>query len=206
MSQAEIEALFRSAGHCLDYSPKTVFIHQGQAVEALYWLERGKVKVETTEPNGRSLLLCFMEAPAFLGDVELFRADKAATCTVAAVCTVRLWRLAHATVHQRIAGHPGLSWRLAGSLADKMVAFTRASARNQLWRLEARYAAYLREMAEEGGSLPIRLEETAGLLGSSPRHLQRVVRAFAAAGLVSREGRCLRIRDKTGLLAVEEQG
>jgi CRP-like cAMP-binding protein len=194
-----IGKIMTASGLPLRFQPKETFIHQGQAVDQLYFLANGKVKVETIEANGRSLLLCFMEAPAFLGDVELFRQDVAATCTVSALTPVTVWCMDHAQIRRLMLRQPGVMEVLARSLADKMVAFTRASARNLLYPLQARYAAYLWEMGEGAPEVPIRLEETAGLLGTSPRHVQRVISDLVSAGLVERHGRRLRILDQAGL-------
>jgi CRP-like cAMP-binding protein len=188
-----LAALLPLGGGLIRIPAGGTFIHQGLPVDSLYCLLAGKAKIEADELNGRSLLVCFCQAPAFLGDVEVFRPDALASCTATAVDALTLWRIDRDSLRRQLGDNPWLFALLARSLADRLAASTRTSARNLLQPLGVRYADYLREAGPEGGWMPIRLEESAGRLGVSTRQLQRVIQALVRSGLAERRGRLLRL-------------
>jgi CRP-like cAMP-binding protein len=169
----------------------TVVLGQGQPVEHLYCLVEGTVKVEASDWEDKVLLVCFSRPPTFFGDVEVFRDDRAATCTLTAVTDLRLWRISLDRLRAQMELHPWVAGLLARGLAEKVAARARENARNQLCPLSVRYEHYLREMGEGGLPVPIALEETASRLAASPRHLQRIIRDLVARGVAVRRGRSL---------------
>lgn len=168
-----------------------ILLLQGHPVQHLFCLLQGTVKVEASDWEDKTLLICFSHPPTFFGDVEMFSAGGTATCTLTAVTRARLWRIDLERFRSRLGEHPWVAGLLGRGLAEKLTARARESARNLLCPLAVRYEAYLREMGTGGRPVPIALADTAALLATSPRHLQRVIADLVAEGKVVRRGRSL---------------
>lgn len=181
-------------GSVVKLAPRTTFLRQGFPVDSLACLLEGSVKVEASDWDARTLLICFSRPPTFFGDVEVFTPGALATCTVTTVTDATLWRMDLGRLRSKLGDHPWVAALLARGLSEKLTARARESARNLLCPLAVRYEAYLREMGADGQPVPISLSDTAALLAASPRHLQRVISDLVASGKVVRQGRSLVVR------------
>ena len=159
----------------------------------------GRVKIEQSVVNGKSVLFAFVGEGNWLGDLELFSDTDMANSTVTAVSDVDALRFPLEAMRQSIRNNPALTTMFARSLAQKMWAYSKVSAVNLLYPLLERYAAYLYEMSGDSAELPIALETSAGLLGAGERQLQRILRSLAENGIIRRTGRTLTILDRERL-------
>ena len=175
------------------------FVRQGMSMPYMYYLLGGRVKIEQSVVNGKSVLFAFVGEGNWLGDLELFSDTDMANSTVTAVSDVDALRFPLEAMRQSIRNNPALTTMFARSLAQKMWAYSKVSAVNLLYPLLERYAAYLYEMSGDSAELPIALETSAGLLGAGERQLQRVLRSLAENGIIRRSGRTLTILDRERL-------
>ena len=175
------------------------FVRQGMSMPYMYYLLGGRVKIEQSVVNGKSVLFAFVGEGNWLGDLELFGDTDMANSTVTAVSDVDALRFPLEAMRQSIRNNPALTTMFARSLAQKMWAYSKVSAVNLLYPLLERYAAYLYEMSGDSAELPIALETSAGLLGAGERQLQRVLRSLAENGIIRRSGRALTILDRERL-------
>ena len=177
----------------------STFIRQGVDMPFMYYLVSGKVKIEQSVVNGKSVLFSFTCEGNWLGDLELFSDVDVANSTVTAVSDVETIRFSLERMRKNLNVYPGLAEMFARSLAKKMWAYSKTSTVNLLYPLLDRYAAYLFEMSAYSSELPIALETSAGLLGVGERQLQRVLRTLAESGIIRRSGRTLTVLDRGGL-------
>ena len=175
------------------------FVRQGMSMPYMYYLLGGRVKIEQSVVNGKSVLFAFVGEGNWLGDLELFSDTDMANSTVTAVSDVDALRFPLEAMRQSIRNNPALTTMFARSLAQKMWAYSKVSAVNLLYPLLERYAAYLYEMSGDSAELPIALETSAGLLGAGERQLQRILRSLAENGIIRRSGRTLTIIDRERL-------
>jgi CRP/FNR family cyclic AMP-dependent transcriptional regulator len=84
-------------GRSLEHYPKgrTVF-HQGDAADAVFFIQKGKVKVAVVSEQGKEAVVAFMSADDFIGEACLAgQTQRIATATaVADSMIVRLERMA----------------------------------------------------------------------------------------------------------------
>lgn len=149
---------------------------QGEVSERLYVLVRGKVKVYTTSPEGRTLVLSFKRPPEVIGDIV-----------------------------------PLLHF-LLDAITRKFAAKSNSLSFNLLYPVEVRFASYLLsvspdESAEEFTQRlsPESLTDAANLIGTSYRHLNRVIRQFCADGLIERAKGSIIVKDRDGLRRLGSQ-
>lgn len=191
--------LMTKYGKVEKYQRGSVLVRQGMDLECLYYITKGRVKVEQAVMNGKSLLFAFSGVGNWLGDLELFNESTEANSTVSAVTEVEVVSFSLKSMQKNLSVYPELSEIFARSLAKKMWAYSKKSAVNLLCPLLERYAAYLYEMSADSLELPIALETSAGLLGSGERQLQRVIAILDKRGIIKRSGRTLTIIDRAML-------
>ena len=177
----------------------STIVRQGGKMPCMYYLLSGKVKIEQTAVNGKSILFAFSGEDSWLGDLELFGDNDEANCTVTAVTDIEALRFSLPVMRSNLRLYPGLAEIFGRSLAQKMWAYSRMSTVNILYPLLERYARYLYEMSAASPTLPIALETSAALLGAGERQLQRVLRTLAEQGIIKRSGHTLTVLDRDGL-------
>jgi CRP-like cAMP-binding protein len=209
-----LKTLINEQGTVLTLEKGAVLARQGHPFGWFIVLLEGQVKIERNALNGKNILLCYYRAGAglpkqstltaeqgetlYIGDLELFRGDLRANSTVTALTDIRAVRISRDIMRDLARKNAALACELIGSLAGKMDSYSRMSAINLLYSLKARYAFHLLS-SPKNLPIPIALEESAGLLGTSVRHLQRILAELEGSGCIKREGRTLRVIDRARL-------
>jgi CRP-like cAMP-binding protein len=207
--------LMTEYGQIRHFSKGEHLAQQGYPLQWFVFLLEGKVKIEQIALNGKSILLGFYQAGPgepestrmylaksdvmFIGDLELFSRDKTANSTVTAITEVRCALIRESLMQKQVEQSVALSNCISESLALKMASYSNVSSINLLYSLKQRYAYYLLEILESGAPVPISLEQSASLLGTSTRHLQRVLAELESAGCIERQGRFLHLESREKL-------
>lgn len=168
----------------------------------LYFMVDGKAKVFLPMENGKSLLIRFYEPMELIGDVEFVGSDQP-ICDMQAISDVVCLGLCIETLKATIESHTQLLMYICTSLGNKLAAFNKTSAMNQMYPLENRLASYLMAVSSHDDTTKGRIKEIhtenltelADLLGTSYRQLTRVIKRFKDQGILHREGRRLEITD-----------
>ncbi|WP_025845346.1 cyclic nucleotide-binding domain-containing protein [Brevibacillus agri] len=175
---------------------------KGDVLQHMYFVVEGKIKIFTTLPNGKSLLLRFNNPLAIIGDVE-FVTRLEARNTVEFVHPGKLIALPFKVLYERYQNHPGFLQFILQKISHKLYTSSNSTSLNLLYPVENRFASYLLSTLE-GGTQPTasdelktaRLTEVAELLGTSYRHLNRVIQSMSASGIIERKRGALHIRNR----------
>lgn len=184
---------------------------QGEVSESLYVLVRGKVKVYTTSPEGRTLILSFKRPPEVIGDVEYIRQADTLN-TVEAVSAVTVIGVQYRWLRRYGSEHVPLLHFLLDGITRKFAAKSNSLSFNLLYPVEVRFASYLLcvSLDESGQVFTQRLStesltDAANLIGTSYRHLNRVIRQFCDDGLIERAKGAIIVKDRDGLRRLGSQ-
>ncbi|RIW31330.1 transcriptional regulator [Bacillus salacetis] len=177
-----------------------VLCSEGERLEELKILVKGRVKVTKTLPNGSSLLLRFNDALSIMGEVELVTKKPAANTVTAAVeCYVI--GISFSLLYENYYDNPRFLQYINQYLGHRLYTSSNAAILNALTRVENRFASYLlaTHPDQEGtNSEEFRTEnlvETAALLGTSYRHLNRIINEFVSKQLVEKKNGRIVITD-----------
>lgn len=180
---------------------------QGERAEELFVLVKGKLKVYTNTAEGRTLVLCFKTPLEVIGDLE-YVSETDIHNTVEAVGTAHMIAIPHKWLRKYGQDHAPLLDFLLRILTRKFLVKSNSTNLNLLYPVEVRLASYLLSVcfdetdADYRGRLPVRrLKDAANSMGTSYRHLNRVIQQFVEAGLIERIDGHLVVRDKAGLEA-----
>jgi len=199
---------------CLDqrYRKGQELFSEGSRAKGFYLAVTGKFKIYKLSPDGKEQILhifgggeIFGEVPAFAG--ENYPANAEAIEAGRALFFPRMSFL------ELIGREPAIAVNLLGILSQRLRRFTHMIEDLSLKEVPGRLAAYLIYLSERSGSiqdldLDITKTQLASLLGTIPETLSRILAKLAQQGIISVEGRTIRVLDRKSLesLAAGEKG
>ncbi|MDQ6421699.1 cyclic nucleotide-binding domain-containing protein [Paenibacillus sp. LHD-117] len=188
------------------FEPEEALCLQGEEAHYLFVLVQGKVKVFTTSSEGKTLLINFMTPLGVIGEIECIRGVENLN-TVTAVTPVEAIGL-HKRWLSQYEEEASLLRFLLDMVTEKFYLKSISLSFNLLHPVEVRLASYLLSVSVEndkGVHSNVNLsdlKDTANMIGTSYRHLNRVLQSFCSHGLVERRRGTLLVNDRTGLTAV----
>ncbi|MBB6670195.1 Crp/Fnr family transcriptional regulator [Cohnella nanjingensis] len=189
------------------YADKERVCDRGELLGGLYVVVAGRLKIYTVLPNGKTMLLRFSTAPMLIGDVE-WSGHYPACNSVEASGRATLLFLGRTHVQANEMNNPPFLQLMIRNLSHKLSTLGNGASTNLLYPTEHRVASYLLTLLPSAGETGPREEirttnlmEMAELLGTSYRHLNRVIKRLADSGLLSRRRGRLYVLDEEKLRA-----
>jgi CRP-like cAMP-binding protein len=177
---------------------------QGEESQYLYVLVKGKVKIYTSSPEGNTLILSFKKPLEVIGDIEYVRGIDIIN-TVEAVSPVWMIGIHHRWLKKYGSDHSPLLQFLLDIITKKFHLKNNSMSFNIMYPVEVRLASYLLSVSfDESDSLfknqiNISIKDAANLIGTSYRHLNRVITQLCAEGLIERNRGSILVKDRNGL-------
>ena len=169
-------------------------------LDNFYFLVSGTLKVYFVLENGKTILLRFIKPLGVAGDLEV-GVDRTVRTTVNAVTDCHLIGIDIGLLKELTYDDPIFMRFIISSLSRKLSAVSNAMAINLSYPLENRFAGYLlsiSDMVEDRRVQEIKtfdLREIATLLGTSYRHLCRVIKDFSDLGYIEKKKSQILIKD-----------
>lgn len=178
------------------YEPNEYILNVGDEITGFYFLIEGKYFVSSPEITGKELLLRYCQKPAILGDIEFFQ-----ECTIQSNCvaaeTSRFLFIPFALYNQHLKFDSAFTHILLRELAYKLQTCTISSRVNALSSVSLRLAAYLCTIESSSRYkdyiMTKTLDEVASLIGTTKRHLNRVLKQWSDEGIVRRNDETIQI-------------
>lgn len=181
------------------YSPGDIVLYEGMELQSLLLLVEGKVKVTSSVETGKSLLLRFSQPLSIIGDIELIR-DVPVQSQIEAVNKCLIIGLPIAYIKSYEIDNSKFLHILLNHLSYKLQTCTTASRVNLLASAENKFASYLLStmstdpVNDFGMELKTsNIEEIANLLGTTHRHLNRVINSLIQKQVIERDKNSIRI-------------
>jgi CRP-like cAMP-binding protein len=190
----------------LNHFEKGEFIFsQGEPAQYLYVLVKGKIKIYTTSAEGKTLILSFKTPLEVVGDIEYVQEINTIN-TVEAVSTVHMIGIRYAILKRFVKDYSPFLNFILKNITEKFYLKTISMSLNIMSSVEVRLASYLLSVTSDeneqsliGQLSTTSLTDTANLIGTSYRHLNRVIHQFCADGLVERSKGLILIKDRARL-------
>ncbi|WP_343208810.1 transcriptional regulator YeiL [Anaerolentibacter hominis] len=165
-------------------SGETIF-HEGDEVTTLYYLIEGRAKLYLTQKNGKVSLVNFLDAPCFLGEMELLGAQ---SCTngIQALFPCTCLALQLYGCRDRLLNDNRFLRCLSLFLGRRALQNTDHFIRNQAWPLKNRLARFILT-ASHTNLYREKHTEAAEYLGVTYRHLLYVLTQFCQEGILLRK-------------------
>lgn len=186
--------------------PGETLVNSGDFLQTFYVQVNGKLKITTVLPNGRTLLLRFCQPISLIGDVELVNGESSIV-QVDAVSETKLLAVPHRILQEKDMKHAPFLQYLLEQVCHKLNSISLSASMNVLTSVDSRFASYLLSITNHSEHLRFKrgelettkLTEIAELLGTSYRHLNRVIKRFIEQGIIEKHYSEIVIRDVEAL-------
>jgi len=166
------------------YEPGALITREDEPINHLYFILEGNAWIYQNQANGRAYLFQVYSPGGIIGDIEYFLRCTA-SCSVKATSSVQVGTITFDLLRLFCKDNSYLLKALAAGLAEKLRSNSFDAARNMSFPLVNRLAYYLKAMNCK--TVPRgKFEEIADLLGTTKRHLRRVISQLEEKGIVRR--------------------
>ncbi|MDN4492842.1 Crp/Fnr family transcriptional regulator [Ureibacillus aquaedulcis] len=157
------------------YSKGDFIIQQGETPRYLFFLIRGKIKTYKTSDDGKRLILAFKEKFDILGDIE-FVQQAPYINTVEAITDVQILTIPIHTAQNYGMNHLPFVQFILQRITEKLYVNSNALAFNLMYPVEVRLCSYLLSVSIDNRTVSNQdLKDAADLIGTSKRHMNRVI-------------------------------
>lgn len=177
------------------YKTNEYILTAGEEIDGFYFLISGKYFVSSQEITGKELLLRYCQTPAIMGDIEILEDCLIQSNCIAAEPCIFVF-IPKKIYEKELKYDASFSQILLRELAYKLRTCTISSRVNALSPANVRLAAFLCTVSSDSQVSYIstnNLEETAALIGTTKRHVNRILKQWMDQGIVERENDEVRI-------------
>lgn len=182
-----------------------IICEQGASGSHLFVLVKGKIKIFTTSTEGDRLILSFKTPLEIVGDIEFIQ-DIQLINTVEAVTPVTMIRLHNDWANKYGRNYPPFLQFLLQIITRKFHIKNNSFVFNLMYPVEVRLASYLLSISFDEfnvdfkGQLSVsNLKDVADLIGTSYRHLNRVIHQLCKDGVIERTKGFIFVKDSKRL-------
>ncbi|BFH63152.1 cyclic nucleotide-binding domain-containing protein [Paenibacillus azoreducens] len=194
---------------CLySFDPGELICSQGETPQYLYVLVKGKIKVYNTSPEGKTLMISSKTALEVIGDIEYIQEAEFIN-SVEAVTPVWMITIHHRWLKMYGKDHTPLLQFLLKIITEKFYRKSNALSFNLMYPVEVRLASYILSVSIEASDAMFSgelrtsdLRDAANLIGTSYRHLNRVIQQLCQEGILERSRGMIYIKDKERLMTI----
>lgn len=180
-----------------EFQPDEFIMREGERSEYLYYLTEGRAKLFLSQENGRISLINFIEAPCFIGEMELLDEERLPQ-GVKAISFCKCYRIRMASCKEELLQDAKFLRHLCIFLSEKATKNTNNYMRNQSYPLKVRLAEFILKMSVNDCYREPHTE-VAEFLGVTYRHLLYVLAQFVEDGVLEKTKYGYQIRDRERL-------
>lgn len=125
--------------------------------------------------------------------------------TIEAISTVKMLAISKKVIHQNGFQDARFLQLLLNVVSEKFWLKSEALSINLLYPVEVRFASYLTSIVCDEQNCALNrseLKDTADLIGTSSRHLNRIIKAFIEDGMIERTETDIIIKNREKLIAI----
>lgn len=179
---------------------------QGESGDKLLILTEGSARVTLTTANGREIILAYADPGAVLGEIALLDGGER-TASVFATSDGSALQLGRNALKDFAAGHPDFAWRMMQQLARRLRTADQTIESDRAYASGPRLARYLRRLIRVGAEatrLELSQTELGNFAGMSREHINRQLKNWEEAGVISLEQGRVRVLDTEMLEDIAE--
>ncbi len=186
-----------------EFEPDEFIIREGERPAYLYYMTEGRAKLFLSQENGRVSLINFIEAPCFIGEMELLD-EKRLPQGVKAISLCKCYQIQISECRNLLLQDTKFLRYLCTFLNEKVTQNTNNYMRNQSYSLKVRFADFILKMSVKGFYREPHTE-AAEFLGVTYRHLLYVLAEFVREGILEKTKQGYFIADGEGLVRIIEE-
>ncbi len=207
LEERHLKEIYRIA-ETKEYQKGEMIFTEGDTCDGFYIVEMGQVKVFKLSFMGKEQILHIYGPGKPFGEVPVFTGKKF-PASAQTITAARLIFFPREQFVGLIAANPSLSLNMLAVLSKRLREFTVMVENLALKEVPARLASYLvvlknEEKVGQTVTLPVSKTQLAGLLGTTPETISRILTKMSNDGLIDVDRKAIKILDKEGLADLSE--
>ena len=190
---------FVSHCHRRRYPAKSTLIYAGDKADALYFLISGSVSVVIEDEDGRELVLAYLNAGDFFGEMGLFEGQETRSAWVKAKEESEIAEISYNKFMEINKENPDLLLRLSSQMAQRLNKTSQKVGDLAFLDVTGRVARALLELASQptamshpdGMQIKITRQELGRIVGCSREMVGRVIKSLEEQGLIDVSGKTM---------------
>ena len=194
-------AIDRFLAHCNKrrYPVKSVLIYAGDSTDVLYYIIEGSVTVLIEDENGHEIVLSYLNAGDFFGEMGLFDEQKKRSAWVRARSQCEVAEIGYTRFRQLATEDPDIIFELASQMALRLRRTSGMVGRLAFMDVAGRIARTLLDLCKEpdaithpdGMQIRITRQELGRIVGCSREMVGRVLKGLEDQHLISAKGKSI---------------
>ncbi len=194
-------AIDRFLVHCNKrrYPAKSVLIYAGDSTDVLYYIIEGSVTVLIEDENGHEIVLSYLNAGDFFGEMGLFDEQKKRSAWVRARSQCEVAEIGYTRFRQLATEDPDIIFELASQMALRLRRTSGMVGRLAFMDVAGRIARTLLDLCKEpdaithpdGMQIRITRQELGRIVGCSREMVGRVLKGLEDQHLISAKGKSI---------------
>lgn len=180
-------ALIQGHAYRRDLVPGETIVLQGQPAEALYLVDRGRVRVYASTPEGREQVLYVARAGDTFNDVAAFDGGANVASAQAVDPDTSIWVVPAHVLRQLLLARPHLGANAVSVLAGRVRRLADLVAELSLCDATQRVAKLLLEESAASSEVSLTREEIAARVGTVREVVSRVLGSLERSGAITRD-------------------
>lgn len=183
---------------------------EGDEALGFYAVISGRIKIFKLSPQGKEQILHIYGAGNIFGEVPMF-AGGTFPASAETMEKSRVFFFSRQSFLEMIRREPILAMNMLAELSRRLRHLSRLIEELSLKEVPGRLAAYLMLLSEKSGNLEtlnldITKTQLAGILGTIPETLSRILSRMINQGIIEVNGRTIKILDRSALIEMSEGG
>lgn len=190
---------FLSQCHRRKYPAKSTLLYAGDECDALYYIIKGSVTVLIEDDDGREMIMAYLNAGDFFGEMGLFEEDTPRSAWIRAKTECEVAEINYNKFRQLVKQDPEILYSVSGQMARRLRATTRKVGDLAFVDVTGRVARTLLDLSKQpdaithpdGMQIKITRQEIGRIVGCSREMVGRVLKTLEEQGLVSAKGKTM---------------
>lgn len=205
MARLPVNAYIPNVDHFLDqchrrkYPARASIIHAGDASDTLYFIISGSVSVVIEDDEGREMVVAYLNAGDFFGEMGLFEEKPSRSAWIRAKSICEVAEISYQRFKTLAKEDAGLIFALSAQLAGRLRATTRKVGDLAFMDVTGRVARTLLDLCKQpdamthpdGMQIKITRQEIGRIVGCSREMVGRVLKSLEEQGLISVKGKTM---------------
>ncbi|GLZ25035.1 cyclic AMP receptor-like protein [Stutzerimonas stutzeri] len=200
----KIKNIDKLLAHChrRRYTAKSTIIYAGDRCESLFFIVKGSVTILIEDDDGREMIIAYLNAGDFFGEMGLFEkegSDKERSAWVRAKTECEVAELSYAKFRELTQQDPDILYALGSQMAERLRNTTRKVGDLAFLDVTGRVARTLLHLCKQpdamthpdGMQIKITRQEIGRIVGCSREMVGRVLKSLEAQGLVYVKGKTM---------------
>ena len=185
--------------HLRQYPARSPIIHVGDASDSLFFIVKGSVSVVIEDDEGREMVVAYLNAGDFFGEMGLFEEKPSRSAWIRAKVACEIAEISYKNFKEIARHDPGLMFALSAQLAGRLRATTRKVSDLAFLDVTGRVARCLLDLSKQpdamthpdGMQIRVTRQEIGRIVGCSREMVGRVLKSLEDQGLISVKGKTM---------------